>query len=69
MTIGKKIKDLRLEKELTQKELGRKIGVSQKAIDYWERDVYEPKVSSVIALVKYFNLDYDEFFDGLEEDL
>ena len=60
------IKELRLEKNLTQMELGKEIGVSQKAIDYWERDVYEPKVSSVIAIIKYFGLDYNEFFTELE---
>ena len=60
------IKELRLEKNLTQMELGKAIGVSQKAIDYWERDVYEPKVSTVIAIIKYFGLDYNEFFTELE---
>ena len=66
MTIGKMIKELRLEKNMTQMELGKAIGVSQKAIDYWERDVYEPKVSSIIAIIKYFGLDYNEFFTELE---
>ena len=65
MTIGKMIKDLRLEKDMTQQELGKEIGVSQKAIDYWERDVYEPKVSSVIELVKFFDLSFEDFFNEL----
>ena len=66
MTIGHLIKELRLEKGLTQLQLGKAIGVSQKAIDYWEREVYEPKVSYVIALIKYFDLSYDDFFKELE---
>ena len=44
MKIGEKIKELRTEKALSQAELGRAIGVSQKAIDYWERSVNEPKI-------------------------
>ena len=62
MKIGDKIKELRLENKLTQMQLANLIGVSQKAIDYWERNVNEPKASYIIALVKVFNLTFDEFF-------
>ena len=48
MTVGEKIKELRLEKGLTQLNLSKLIGVSQKAIDYWERNVSEPKSSYII---------------------
>ena len=63
MKIGEKIKELRLEHNLSQMQLGKLIGVSQKAIDYWERNVNEPKASYIIALVKTFNISYDEFFN------
>ena len=68
MTIGKMIKDLRLEKDMSQAELGKEIGVSQKAIDYWERDVYEPKVSSIIEIIKFFDVGFEEFFNELLSD-
>lgn len=60
--LGDKIKELRLERELSQTQLAKIIGVSQKAIDYWERNVNEPKASYVIALVNFFEISYDEFF-------
>ena len=63
--IGQRIKDLRLEKGLSQMQLGKLIGVSQKAVDYWERSVNEPKASYVIALVRAFGVSFDEFFDGI----
>ena len=66
MTIGEKIKELRLEKGLSQLNLGKLIGVSQKAIDYWERSVNEPKASYIIALVRTFELTYDEFFSEID---
>ncbi len=53
---------MRLEKGLSQAQLAKEIGVSQKAIDYWERNVNEPKASYIVALVKYFEITYDEFF-------
>lgn len=62
MKIGEKIKDLRLEKGLSQMQLAKTIGVSQKAVDYWERNVNEPKASYIIALVSVFEISYDEFF-------
>ena len=66
MSIGKKIKELRIEKDLSQMQLGKIIGVSQKAIDYWERSVNEPKASYIISLVKAFDISFDEFFAEIE---
>lgn len=62
MQIGTRIKELRIEKGLSQYNLGKMVGVSQKAIDYWERNVNEPKVSYIMALVRVFDISYDEFF-------
>ena len=66
MKIGKVIRELRKEKGFTQAQLAREIGVSQKAVDYWERDVNEPKLSYIMALVKTFDISYDEFFAEIE---
>ncbi len=66
MTVGEKIKELRIEKGLSQSELAKNVGVSQKAIDYWERNVNEPKSSYVISLVKFFEITYNDFFDEVE---
>ena len=66
MKIGRYIRELRKEKGYTQAQLAKEIGVSQKAVDYWERDVNEPKLSYIVALVKTFDLSYDEFFSEIE---
>ena len=66
MKIGKVIRELRKEKGYTQAQLAKEIGVSQKAVDYWERDVNEPKLSYIMALVKTFDVSYDEFFAEIE---
>ena len=65
MRIGEKIKELRIEKGLSQMPLSKLIGVSQKAVDYWERNVNEPKASYIIALVRIFDITFDEFFAEL----
>ena len=66
MTPGAKIKELRLEKSISQAELAKQIGVSEKAIDYWERSINEPKIGYVILLVKFFDISFDEFFENVE---
>lgn len=57
--VGKIIKELRTEKGLSQQALGKAVGVSQKAIDYWERGVNEPKASYIILLADFFGVTTD----------
>ena len=57
--IGTRIKELRTERGLSQRELGKLIGVSQKAIDYWERGVNEPKSSYIVIIADYFDVSAD----------
>ncbi|MBR2441894.1 MAG: helix-turn-helix transcriptional regulator [Clostridia bacterium] len=66
MSIGARIKELRIEHGLSQMQFAKIIGVSQKAVDYWERGVNEPKSSYIIAMVKAFEISYDEFFNEVE---
>ena len=67
MKIGEKIKELRIEKGISQAELAKYIGVSQKAIDFWERSINEPKIGYVMTLVAFFEISYDEFFAEIEK--
>ena len=66
MKISEKIKELRIEKGISQKSLGEAIGVSQKAIDYWEREVNEPKIGYILKLIAFFEVSPNEFFEDIE---
>ena len=66
MKLGEIIKELRIERNLSQMQLAKMIGVSQKAIDYWERNINEPKASYIISLVRVFNISFDEFFEEIK---
>ena len=59
MNIGNKIKELRIEKNLSQSVLASNIGVTQKAIDFWEKCINEPKATYIIRLAKFFNVSAD----------
>ena len=54
------IKELRTEHGLSQAALAKAIGVSQKAVDYWERGMNEPKASYILALADFFGVTCDE---------
>lgn len=57
--IGYRIKELRTERGMSQQALAKQIGVSQKAVDYWERNVNEPKASYIVLLADFFNVSSD----------
>ncbi|MDE5756351.1 MAG: helix-turn-helix domain-containing protein [Clostridia bacterium] len=59
MNIGEVIKELRTERDLSQQKLAEAIGVSQKAIDYWERGINEPKASYIVRLADFFEVSCD----------
>ena len=49
-----RLKELREEHRLTQKELAEKIGVAQSNISRWEKEEMEPAAGFVIKLADYF---------------
>lgn len=53
------LKELRMENNISQQTLAKEIGVTQKAIDFWEKGINEPKASYIIALAKYFKVSTD----------
>ena len=61
-----RLKELRQQKNISQQTLAKEIGVSQKAIDFWEKDINEPKSSYVIKLSIYFKVSAD-YLLGLED--
>lgn len=60
MGVGKNIKRLRELNNLTQDELGEKIGVSGKTISSWELNRTEPKMGMIEKLSNYFGCDKSE---------
>ena len=57
--VGKRIKELRTERRISQQALAKAVGVSQKAIDYWERGINEPKASYIVTLRDFFGVTAD----------
>lgn len=57
--IGKRIKNLRLEMNLSQKELGERLGFCNQTISFWESGQREPSLDSVVQLAAFFKTSAD----------
>lgn len=59
MTIGKRIKLLRTENELTQKTLADKIGLTPKMISFYENEERVPPMDIVLKFINIFDVSSD----------
>ena len=62
---AEKIKELRLEKNLSQQALAKQIGYKQPAVAKWEAGLQIPIISVAIAYANFLNISID-FLLGLE---
>lgn len=58
-TFGAMIAQLRKDNNMTQAELAEKMGVTDKAVSKWERDLSFPDVSSIPKLAEIFGVSVD----------
>ena len=65
-TFGNILKELRLEKNMSQTELAKQIGVGKSIISLWEKDECEPTLSKLIALAEFFGVTMD-YLAGIEK--
>lgn len=68
MNISQKIYKLRIQKDMTQAEVAKIAGVSDKAVSAWESGKRDPKIKAIQNLCTYFHLDLNAFIDEQIED-
>ncbi len=62
--IGKFIAQLRKEKDMTQVELGDRLGVTNKTVSRWENGNYMPDLSILTEMCTLFDITVNELFSG-----
>ncbi len=68
MNIGRKIKELRKARGITQEQLASSIGISFQAVSKWECGIALPDITLAPTLASYFGVSLDTLFDfKLEE--
>ena len=60
MGIGENIKNLRIDNNLTQVELGQIAGVSDKAVSTWEAGLKEPRMGAIKRIAAHFGLSIND---------
>lgn len=67
MELGKKIKQLRLNKGVTQEVLATALGVTYQAVSRWENETTMPDISLLPQISVFFGVSIDELFEFTEE--
>lgn len=62
MEIGNRLKELRIQKGLTQEELGARCELSKGFISQLERDLTSPSIATLVDLLQCLGTDLTEFF-------
>lgn len=65
--LGERLRKLRLERKLTQKELGKKVNVTKVSISGYENGIRNPDTETLQALADFFDVSTDYLLGRTEE--
>lgn len=65
--LGERLKELREERDLTQRELAKKLGINSVTYLHYEKDQREPPLSLLADMAKFFDVSVD-YLLGLNND-
>lgn len=68
MKLKNRLRVLRAEKEISQKELADEIGVSRQTINSIEKGKFNPSVVTALKMAEYFGVDVEAVFQIVEEE-
>lgn len=63
MTVGEKIKKIRIKRNLTQKQLGDMCGISEGMIRHYETNNRNPKQERLNTIALALGVDFEYFYD------
>lgn len=66
MVFKDRLKELRLDKGLSQMQLAKELKLSQSAVAKWELGKTEPTATAIITVANYFNVSID-YLLGVED--
>ena len=63
ITVGKRIREYRRERRLSQEDFGELVGVSAQAVSKWERELSYPDITTLPILAEVIGCMIDAFFE------
>lgn len=64
-SFSERLKELRIDRGLSQDQLAKKVGLTHTAIGLWELGKRAPNLNAVIELAKFFDVSLD-YIAGIE---
>ena len=68
MELGKRIRQLRINKGVTQETLASALGVTYQAVSRWENGITTPDIMLLPSIALYFGITIDELFNPTPEE-
>ena len=62
-TFGKRLKELRVEKGLSQQKLGEVLGFCNQTISFWEMGSREPDLDTLVEIAHFFDVSLEELLE------
>ena len=60
---GKRLKELRQEKGISQRRIGEIFGVCNQTISFWETGSREPDLDTLLAIAHYFEVPLEQLLE------
>ena len=67
MKIGKKLKELRLQKNFSLEQLAKKVGLTRSFLSQVEKDKTSPSIASLIKILSALNVKMADFFQAVDK--
>ena len=67
LTIGKRVKELRVKNKMTQEQLAEKLQVSRQSISKWESDATRPDFDKLKFLAEFYHISLDHLLNDTIE--
>ena len=59
-----RIRELRKQRKMTQKELSKHLQIADSTLSYWEQGKYEPDINALKELSRFFHVSIDYILGG-----
>lgn len=66
MTLGQRISLYRKKLNISQEELGARLGVSRQAVSKWETGAADPSTANLLALAKLYGVSPEELLHNAQ---
>ena len=66
---GKKLKELRIEKGLSQRQVGKIFNVCNQTISFWETGSREPDLDTLLEIAHYFEVPLEDLVKYAQTEL